>query len=49
MNECSFEHIDFVSSERPPLEMSSRYMRKWALKCVIRVQEGDTDFEGIGM
>lgn len=32
MNECCFEHIDFVSSERPPLELSSRHLDKWALE-----------------
>lgn len=48
-NEYDFEHIDFVVSERPPMKMLSRYLAKWALECVIRVQEGDADFEGIGM
>lgn len=49
MSECSFEHIDFVSSERPPLEMSSRCLGRWALECIVRVQEGDRGFEGIGI
>lgn len=49
MNEYSLEHIDFVASERLPMEMLSRYLAKWALECVRRVQEGDADFEGIDM
>lgn len=49
MNECSFEHIDFISSEMPPLKILNRYLDKWALECVIKIQEGDTAFEGFGM
>ena len=39
MNECSFEHIDFISSEMPPLKILNRYFDKWALECVKRFRK----------
>lgn len=49
MKESTFDHVDFVYSKGPPMEMLSRYLGKWVLETVMKVEEGDTDFEDIDM
>lgn len=49
MKESTFDHVDFVFSKGSPMEMLSRYLSKWVLETVMKVEEGDTDFEGIDM
>lgn len=43
MKESTFEHVDFVFSNGPPIETLSRYLSQWVLKTVMKVKEGNTD------